>query len=446
VTAPLAAPPLLWIGHTTRYREGSDKFARAAATLCAELEDRYPGRRVVLEPLAGKADFVRAMARIAAEKGRIGELHCLGHSGLYGIMFGSTSWPEQLSPHEWRSLRIPFAPGATAHFHACRTARWFAPFFARTFGVRTYGHHGYTTVSLRPDRFEFEGFGASNRPLYLVSVPGRKTHGLAGSLRKYLTKPAVEPMTACDPEPRPVSAYDGVAPLYDRAFSDIRVRRAEWRWLSAHVDRAFPSGAPRPRVLDIGCGNGALLFALRDRIARGTGVDLSAAMIERARLRTRGHSQLTFCKLDGPELPFADRSFDLVTSFLSFRYLDWDPIVAEIRRVLAPSGRLCVVDMVEQPLRAGDLPQLVSAAAQHVARHIRDRRFVRELAELTAEPAWQELRSYNPIRAAHEYRHYFESRFPGRRLETLSVGRRARIVAFDTGPLDGARFAPLTYP
>jgi ubiquinone/menaquinone biosynthesis C-methylase UbiE len=253
-------------------------------------------------------------------------------------------------------------------------------------------------------------------------------------------------MTACDPEPCASAGYDAVAALYDRAFADIRVRRAEWRWLSERFSAAFPAHTPRPRVLDVGCGNGALLLALRDRIARGTGVDLSGAMIERAERRSRGQAGLEFRKLAGPLLPFPDASFDVVTSFLSFRYLDWDPIIAEIRRVLAPSGRLFVVDMVEQRLRARDLPRLCGSAAEHALRRVRDREFVRNVAELVAEPAWQALRRCNPVRAEHEYRFYFESRFPGRRLTTLSVGRSARIVAFDTGPLAGAAPAPLSYP
>ncbi|HEY3500752.1 MAG TPA: methyltransferase domain-containing protein, partial [Polyangiaceae bacterium] len=173
---------------------------------------------------------------------------------------------------------------------------------------------------------------------------------------------------------------------------------------------------------------------------------ISRPMIECAERRGRLHPKLAFRTIAGPSLPFASGSFDLVTSFLSFRYLDWDPILAEIRRVLAPGGRLLVVDMVEQALGVRDVPVLVPSAVRHLLRHVRDRRFVRSMAELDAHPAWQAMRRHNPLRAAHEYRFYFESRFPGRRLETLSVGRRARLVAFDTGPVDAARFAPLSYP
>jgi SAM-dependent methyltransferase len=388
------------------------------------------------------------MERIAMRGEALDELHFLGHSGMYGIMFGSTSWPEQLSPHEWRSMRIPFADGASAYFHACRTTRWFAPFFARTFGVRAYGHHGYTTVSARPDRFSWERLRpGKDKPVYLVCVAGRKTHGLLGALRKYVARPAVEPMTGFDPAPPDGdTSYDAVAPLYDRAFSDIRVRRDEWRWLERRLDAAHPAGSRLPRVLDVGCGNGALLCALEGRIAAGAGVDASPGMIARATARARTHPKLTFQTLREPRLPFADGSFDVIMSFLSFRYLDWDPMVAEMQRVLAPEGRILIVDMVEKAPVLRDAPLLARSAALHVLRHARDRRFVRDVRSLTSHPDWKMMLRYNPIRAEHEYRWYLESRFPGEKLVTLSLGRTHRLVAFDTGARRPGPVLPLSYP
>jgi ubiquinone/menaquinone biosynthesis C-methylase UbiE len=439
---------MIWIGYTTQYRGGSAEFARAARTLESELARRHPGAVVVLEPVVQKQDFVDAMARIAARDDTLDELHFLGHSGMYGIMFGSTSWPEQFSPHEWRAMRIPFAPGASAYFHACRTTRWFAPFFARTFGVRAYGHHGYTTVSARPDRFAWERLRpGKDKPVYLVCVAGRKTHGLLGALRKYVARPAVEPMTGFDPAPPDGdTTYDAIAPLYDRAFSDIRVRRDEWRWLERRLDAAYPAGSPAPRVLDVGCGNGALLLALERRIASGVGVDASPGMIAQAKARGNAHPRLSFHAVREPRLPFADGSFDVITSFLSFRYLDWDPMVAEMQRVLAPGGRILIVDMVEKAPMLRDAPLLARSAALHVLRYARDRRFVRDVRALTSHPDWKTMLRYNPVRAEHEYRWYLESRFPGEKLVTLSLGRMHRLVAFDTGARRAGPVLPLSYP
>jgi SAM-dependent methyltransferase len=438
---------MFWIGYTTRYRGGGQKFARAANTLGGELRRAHPQAEIRVTQVDRKADFVEEMRRIAAPGQRLDELHFLGHSGMYGPMFGSTAWPEQLSPHEWRSLGIPFDEGASAHFHACRTARWFAPFFARTFAVRTFGHQGYTSVSTRPDRFVCEPFTRrAETPLYLVSVPGRKTHGLLGSLRKYLFRPLVIPMTAFDPAPARGAGYDAVADLYDRAFADIRVRPDEWRWLCQGVERARQAGGRAPRVLDIGCGNGALLAALEGRIASSAGVDVSRTLIDHATRRAAGSPELCFRTIEGPTLPFPSGSFDVVISCLSFRYLDWDPMLSEIRRILAPGGRLLVVDMVEAAITLRDTPLCVRSAVSHLQRRLRDPVFTRNLRALTGDTAWKCMLGYNPIRAAHEYRWYFESRFPGRKLETLNVGRRARLVAFDSGSFGAEPVAPLSYP
>src|SRR5258708_29251871 len=81
----------------------------------------------------------------------------------------------------------------------------------------------------------------------------------------------------------------------------------------------------------------------------GIGVDSSAEMLARGRERSQGRRGLRFGKVNGPALDVPDDHVDVVISFLSFRYLDWDPVMAEIRRVLAPGGRPWVSDMVEHP-------------------------------------------------------------------------------------------------
>jgi ubiquinone/menaquinone biosynthesis C-methylase UbiE len=430
----------IWIGYTTLYREGGPKFERAARTLAADKRRELPGLEVRCERVESKAEFLAAMRRLEHQGLRLRELHLVVHAGMYGPMFGSTAWPEQFSPHEWRGMSLPFAPGGEAFFHACRSARWFAPFFARTLGVPAHGYHWYTSVSAARDRFVWDGLAGRDAPLWIFGIPGRKSHGPLGSLRKYLGLTPPEPLQRFEPRPPEGDAsYDSVAALYDEVFEDIRVRGDEWRWLDARV----PAGA---RVLDVGCGNGALLSLLAPRIAEGVGVDASPGMIARARARQAHHPNLRFAATDGPRLPLPDQSVDLVISLLSFRYLDWDPIMQEFARVLAPGGRLLVVDMVAAPTALRELPRLLRDKGRQYAQRLRHRRYHARLARMVGDPRWQAMLRYNPIRAVHELRWYFASRFPGGSVETLNLGWHSRVLAFDTGPFERGRVTPQSFP
>ena len=449
VSPETVAAPVIWVAHTTHYRGGSAEFAVAAATMARELAATHPDAEVIVSGLQRKADFTAQLTRMS-EAGRvIDELHLISHSGMYGPMFGSTDWPEQFSPYEWRSMAIPFTATGRAYFHACRTARWFAPFFANVFGVPAFGNRNYTTVSTRKDRFSWAGRRPVSRPdLYLIDAPGRKSHGPLGAARKYLGAAAQPPVLSMPDPTGAVGSYDPVAELYDRAYADIRVRGTEWRWVSERAAHARAELGRGLRVLEIGCGTGALLRALDDDgvLDFGIGVDISSGMLAQARNRGRHRSRLRFTAVNGPQLDLPDDHVDVVICFLSFRYLDWDPVMAEIRRVLAPGGQLWVVDMVEHPIRVRELPVLARSALEHMrTRRVRPQ-FAADLTALTGHPAWREMLRHNPIRAEHEYRWYFASRFPGTQLRLLTATPSQRVMAFDSGPLDKGLTAPLTYP
>lgn len=424
--------------YTTLYREGGAQFARAARTLAAEKRAQHPGVTVRAASVESKADFVREIAAIGARGDRIRELHFVGHSGMYGPMFRTTKIPEQLSPHEWRTLAIPFTDDGEAFFHACRSGRWFAPFFARTFGVPAHGYRLYTTFSRRPRRFVWDPpTSGPDDDLWVVALPGKKSHGLGASVLKYAHLLPVETMARFVPEGPVDASYDRVASLYDEAFSDISVRAPEVAFIEASL------GSTTPRLLEIGCGNGALLSRLAPRLASGLGVDGSAAMIDRAKARFGHVPRLDFRAIAGPSLPAADGTIDVVVSMLSWRYLDWDPMMAEIRRVLAPGGKLVVVDMVAAPARLRDAPALAKSA---LATLREDRVFKEKRRRLVSDPGWAKMLAYNPIRAEHEYRWYFEGRFPGRKVELLTVALASRVVAFDSGPLPRGFTLPQSYP
>jgi SAM-dependent methyltransferase len=95
------------------------------------------------------------------------------------------------------------------------------------------------------------------------------------------------------------------------------------------------------RALDVGCGTGEFTAALAEAGAVAVGVEVASGAVERARAR---HPGLDFrlVPIDGP-LPFDDTSFDLVWASEVIEHVtDTARWLSEVRRVLAPGGRLLV--------------------------------------------------------------------------------------------------------
>jgi len=107
-------------------------------------------------------------------------------------------------------------------------------------------------------------------------------------------------------------------------------------------------------MLDVGCGTGALAIALKSRVGAGkvAGIDPSPEMIEFAKRKSaEANLDVGFQVAAIEALPFPDASFDLVTSSLMLHHLP-DELkrkgLAEVRRVLKPSGRLMAMDFAAQ--------------------------------------------------------------------------------------------------
>lgn len=424
--------------YTTNYREGSLMFLRAAQTLQKRLIS--DNEEVVVNGLLHKKELIQVFKQIQESDKLISEFHFIGHSGMYGPMFGTRQYPEQFSPHEIRNLSIPFANHAKAFFHCCRSARWFAPFFAKEKKVTTFGYFWYTTFSSDPE--VFKSVKSSESPVYAVGCKGKKSHGWIGSIKKYLGREPLEKLNKFDANDFTKDrSYNKIAEKYDALFQDITVRKDEWHWLKKHLPIH-----PTIRVLDIGSGNGALLKALSPHIDSGMGVDVSEEIIKKAIELNTGNHKLEFKKIDGPFLPLPDHSVDLVISLLSFRYLDWDPMMLEIKRVLKPGGKVLIIDMVAVPLKLNQIHQFIYFKIRHIFQRYQNPEFYKNLRNLVNDPEWKYMLKYNPIRAEHEMKWYLESRFPGKKTEKINIGYHSSMLAFDSGNIDEMQDIQLSYP
>src|SRR5579863_7658851 len=143
-------------------------------------------------------------------------------------------------------------------------------------------------------------------------------------------------LAADSADPAGINDYDSFAEAYTASN--------ETNLVNAYYERpamlALAGDVTGRRILDVGCGAGSLLAALRDRGAIVTGIDKSAGMVEQARRRLGDDADLRVAELGSP-LPFPDDTFDDVTASLVLHYLqDWGPPLTELRRVLKPGGRL----------------------------------------------------------------------------------------------------------
>ncbi|MFB3828142.1 MAG: methyltransferase domain-containing protein [Bryobacteraceae bacterium] len=114
--------------------------------------------------------------------------------------------------------------------------------------------------------------------------------------------------------------------------------------LNEHLARyAFAARLSRgKRVLDAGCGAGYGAAELAKTALEVTGVDASGEAVAYAREHYR-LPNLRFDQGSVTALPYADASFDLVVAFEVIEHLDdWRSFLAEVRRVLVPSGQFIV--------------------------------------------------------------------------------------------------------
>jgi SAM-dependent methyltransferase len=125
--------------------------------------------------------------------------------------------------------------------------------------------------------------------------------------------------------------------------------------IAATVLRELPF-RPGMRLLEVGCGAGALLWCLRRSELELAGCDYSASLIEHARAALPG---LDLRVADAAALPFADRSFDAVVCNSVFLYF---PSHDYARRVLDEFRRVAPVALVM------DVPDVATQIAAEEAR------------------------------------------------------------------------------
>ena len=179
--------------------------------------------------------------------------------------------------------------------------------------------------------------------------------------------------------------------------------------------------APGQRVLDVGCGTGALTREVSRRAGapeRVTGLDLDGEMLSVARRLTPA---ITWIRGSALDLPFPARRFDaMVSQFAMMFFDDRERGVREMWRVLAPGGRLTVAvwgRLDRAPFHEAFVRIAERRAGNEAAGRIRERFSLGDAAELASI--------------------FGRAGIPARVQTIAGTGSYARIEAFGSSDIDG---------
>lgn len=146
------------------------------------------------------------------------------------------------------------------------------------------------------------------------------------------------------------------------------------RQLSRHIIEGVAAHVTLPeggRGLDVGCGSGALTIACAKRNPQGAMVGLDRWGKEYASFnkplcesnaRAEGTPNVSFIQGDATALPYADETFDAVTSNYVYHNItsaDRQQLLLETLRVLKKGGTFAIHDLMS-PSRYGDMQAFVS--------------------------------------------------------------------------------------
>jgi phosphatidylethanolamine/phosphatidyl-N-methylethanolamine N-methyltransferase len=156
--------------------------------------------------------------------------------------------------------------------------------------------------------------------------------------------------------------YSNYAGIYDRLFGRVFRESREAAIRSLDI-------APGERVLEVGVGTG-LTLPLYPRHCEVVGIDLSRAMLDKARERVRrdGLGNVRLLHMDAADMAFGDDSFDrVVAAYVVTAVPDYAGLMREIVRVCRPQGRIVLLNhFVNGHRLVGAVERVISPLCEHI--------------------------------------------------------------------------------
>ncbi|MCX2523250.1 methyltransferase domain-containing protein [Larsenimonas rhizosphaerae] len=137
----------------------------------------------------------------------------------------------------------------------------------------------------------------------------------------------------------PTALRQQIGDAFSRAAPEYHRHATLQHTAARHLVEMMPA-LHAGRILDIGCGTGAVLNHLAEQHQDISlyGLDLAAGMLNQARRTWSDDSPVRWVQGNAEMLPLAEQGMDYVTSCLALQWCDLSLALAEIERVLKPGG------------------------------------------------------------------------------------------------------------
>lgn len=149
-----------------------------------------------------------------------------------------------------------------------------------------------------------------------------------------------------------IAVFESWSKTYNQSIVDLMLKKFGVDYRDAILGVARKA-APQSeeQVLDIATGTGTVALALAEEAnaeCRIMGIDITQSMLDAARKNvdaTGLGDVFDFQQASAEELPFADNSYDVVTSSLALHHTNVPAVLKECHRVLRPGGRVVIADV-----------------------------------------------------------------------------------------------------
>lgn len=221
---------------------------------------------------------------------------------------------------------------------------------------------------------------------------------------------AADTVTPC-PEPY----FDDLAELYERF---TRVRDAATSPVRSWIVEQLPPGR---RAIDVGCGSGNNCGMLADRYDEVVGVDISQKMLDIAATKP-SRVPVRYERRSALDLsPGADGTFDLVMSVNSvFHMGPAEVVLPRLRDLVAPGGRIVIIDVTQPDGTTHAPPSKQSAYAFETARTVYevsgDVEAAADSMRMMLHPRWLEMSARHMPLTDTEFARRYEAALPGVRI------------------------------